>query len=210
MMKITCRAPGRDDQDARRAGAGIGAMPRLLERLAMVGGDPANKGALLDRKYSKSLGRGYGRSLATHLVFQTERLGASDRKDSAIERGVFMTGFRPGAFDRDLQAGDAVRLARAASHGRRCAACESFVAHVSAGEVVPFRPPTGYTTAAAGNALMRPGYLFLAYAPDNLHYACGHCRQAREHDAFEVIGARAPEVPVDAERPVLLDPYKPR
>lgn len=208
MMKITCRAPERGDEDTRRAEAQVDAMRRLLERLAAIGGAPANTGALLDRKDRKSLGRDYGRSLAAHLVFHTERLDTSDNEDGGVERDVFMAGFRAGAFDRDLQAGDTVRLALAASHGGRCAYCESFVAHVDAGDVVAFRPSTGYTTAASGGTLMRPGYFFLAYAPDNLHYACAHCRRARGRNAFEVIGARAPDVPVDAERPVLLDPYR--
>ena len=53
--------------------------------------------------------------------------------DGGIGRDVFMAGFRVSALDRDLQAGDAVRLALAASHGGRCAFDSSMTACRSLG-----------------------------------------------------------------------------
>lgn len=90
----------------------------------------------------------------------------------------------------------------------KCGFCEAiFDANVS-GDVEHYRPKDA---VMVGNIRTYPGYYWLGYTWANLSYACPDCNEYRKRDRFPlaVEGDRAlsHNDDVDAEDPLLLDPY---
>ncbi|CAJ9334115.1 ATPase AAA [Burkholderia pseudomallei] len=63
--------------------------------------------------------------------------------------------------------------------GKKCAYCESRVAHVMPKEIEHFRPKSAVENA--GQPALRPGYYWLAADWSNLLVACVDCNRARRH-----------------------------
>ena len=97
---------------------------------------------------------------------------------------------------------------RAAQH-QKCAFCESYVPHISYGDVEHFRPKAGYRQRET-DALKRPGYYWLAYEWANLFYACQLCNQRFKRNLFPLKDqrrrARSHKHELEKEEPLLVDP----
>lgn len=112
-------------------------------------------------------------------------------------------------FNSGIYGADSVKngLIRA-QHGK-CCFCESEVRHISYGDVEHFRPKKGYRQAA-GDALGRPGYYWLAYDWSNLFLACQMCNQRFKGNLFplETLANRAVSHTDDIadEDPLFLHP----
>jgi len=89
-------------------------------------------------------------------------------------------------------------------HGK-CAYCENKPQDVTDGDVEHFRPK-GAVAEDPGH----PGYYWLAYEVTNLFPACPRCNQRGKGTHFPVAGTRAtgPDDPLDAEKPLLIDPHR--
>jgi len=96
----------------------------------------------------------------------------------------------------------------AAQHGK-CAFCESFVRHISYGDVEHFRPKAGYKQSEA-DELKRPGYYWLAYEWTNLFFCCQLCNQQFKGNLFPLKSnrrrARSHNRDLAREEPLLIDP----
>jgi len=66
-------------------------------------------------------------------------------------------------------------------HFGKCAYCESKINAVYGGDVEHFRPKAGY----GSNALIKPGYFWLASDWNNLLFACPFCNQTNTHQINE-------------------------
>jgi uncharacterized protein (TIGR02646 family) len=92
---------------------------------------------------------------------------------------------------------------------RKCCYCESRPTSVSYGDVEHFRPKGGYQQVRGG-PLHKPGYYWLAYAWDNLYFACHLCNQEFKRNYFPLRNptkrARCHIDPLAQEQPLLIDP----
>jgi hypothetical protein len=93
-------------------------------------------------------------------------------------------------------------------HGK-CCYCESYVRHISPGNIDHFRP-AGASQQAVGEPINRPGYYWLAYAWDNLLFTCNTCNQYWKRFLFPLENqeqrARTHHDPLHIEAPLLIDP----
>jgi uncharacterized protein (TIGR02646 family) len=97
-----------------------------------------------------------------------------------------------------------------AQHGK-CAFCESFVRHISYGDVEHFRPKSGYRQRPT-DELKRPGYYWLAYAWANLFFSCQLCNQQFKRNLFPLKDgrrrARSHTHDLSKEVPLIVDPSR--
>lgn len=97
---------------------------------------------------------------------------------------------------------------RADQHDK-CCYCESYFSSTSYGDVEHFRPKGGYQQDAA-DVLHKPGYYWLAYAWDNLYFACQLCNQRYKGNYFPlanpVTRALFHTDALALEQPLLPDP----
>lgn len=87
----------------------------------------------------------------------------------------------------------------------KCAYCESQFDHVAYGDVEHYRPKRQVEECAG-----HPGYYWLAYAEENLLPSCQLCNQGKgKRNRFPIEGvyAMSPDADLDAEKPLLLNPY---
>lgn len=87
----------------------------------------------------------------------------------------------------------------------KCAYCESRVLHVASGDVEHYRPKKPPEEDESHS-----GYYWLAYDVDNLLPSCEKCNRVRgKRRHFPVAGqrARTPEDDLEAEQPLILNPY---
>jgi uncharacterized protein (TIGR02646 family) len=105
----------------------------------------------------------------------------------------------------------AIKTALKRAQYGKCCYCEAvFDAHYT-GDVEHYRPKGA---EGSGTNRIRPGYYWLAYAWNNLFYACADCNQYRKRAAFpladEAKRARDHHGVLADEDPLLLDPGGPR
>lgn len=103
------------------------------------------------------------------------------------------------------------RALSGAQHGK-CAFCET-INPSSHGVVEHFRPKDGWRQNR-GDALQKPQYFWLAYAWENLLFACDVCNdRAHKENLFPIANPEhraTPDSPDPAmEEPLLIDPYGP-
>ncbi len=105
----------------------------------------------------------------------------------------------------DMSVKDALRKAQ---HDK-CALCESNISHISYGDVEHFRPKAGYRQKPE-DALVQPGYYWLAYEWSNLLFCCQHCNQRFKGNLFPLgdISRRAKSHhdEIGNEEPLLINP----
>lgn len=66
---------------------------------------------------------------------------------------------------------------------KKCCFCESFVSHISHGDIEHFRPKGGYQNTP-GDKLNTPGYYWLAYDFQNLFFSCEVCNRTYKRNFF--------------------------
>jgi uncharacterized protein (TIGR02646 family) len=206
MMKIDFLAPQRSASEIHKATVLVTRMNELVATLTEAGQKPENKFTILGVKERAMLrAKGFPAVLVNNMAFFTEQVRVP-QGDGFIEKDLLMVGFTSDAFDPELYASDAIRRSLVQSHKGRCAYCETLIDQTAYGDVEHFRPKAAYTTPWSP-ALFRPAYYALAYTPENLLYSCQLCNEAYKKNNFEVLGPRFPEVTVEQEIPVLINPY---
>lgn len=79
-----------------------------------------------------------------------------------------------------------VKAALTSMQHEKCAYCESKLTHIAYGDVEHFRPKGGFTQQP-GDALLRPGYYWLAYEWPNLLFSCQLCNQRYKKNLFPLL-----------------------
>lgn len=143
---------------------------------------------------------------------------------SSLSRGIPANAANCAAYDADptrYRRGDAkfdiisgiygtrvVKRQLKADQHDKCGFCEAVFDANVAGDVEHYRPKGAVMTAAGR---IHPGYYWIGYAWENLSYACPDCNEYRKRDLFplsdENARARDHHDDLDAEEPLLLDPY---
>ena len=114
-------------------------------------------------------------------------------------------------FDQSIYAAKEVKdTLRVAQHDK-CAFCESLDSHTGYGDVEHYRPKAAYKQRET-DELKRTGYYWLAYAWDNLLYACQLCNQRFKQNLFPLKDgrrrARSHTHNLGKEEPLLADPSR--
>ncbi|GAB3642382.1 HNH endonuclease family protein [Spirosoma arcticum] len=87
------------------------------------------------------------------------------------------------SFDKSIYAHKSVKeLLRSVQHNK-CCFCEARINHISHGDVEHFRPKAGYQIDD-DQALIKPGYYWLAYDFSNLFFCCQICNQVYKKNYF--------------------------
>jgi uncharacterized protein (TIGR02646 family) len=123
--------------------------------------------------------------------------------------------YRSGAknfkFNKKIYAATAVKNALLAAQHGKCAFCESFVSHISYGDIEHFRPKAGYKQRK-GDKLKRPGYYWLAYDWDNLFFCCQLCNEEFKNNHFPLKNghnrANSHTDNLSDEEPLLIHPVR--
>jgi uncharacterized protein (TIGR02646 family) len=114
-------------------------------------------------------------------------------------------------FDKTIYAAAEVKDALLQAQNQKCAFCESFVRHISYGDVEHFRPKAGYKQREV-DSLKRPGYYWLAYTWENLFFCCQLCNEQFKRNLFPLRNdrsrARSHTDDLRAEEPLLVDPAR--
>ena len=121
--------------------------------------------------------------------------------------------YRSGAKTFDVKSGiygaKSVKNALKKDQHSKCAFCEAKVDHVAYGDVEHFRPKKGFRQIDTDD-LGRPGYYWLAYAWENLFFACQICNQRHKGNLFPLTDAgdraRSHHDAIANEKPLFLDP----
>lgn len=112
-------------------------------------------------------------------------------------------------FDRDVYGHVEVKAALRGAQHDKCGFCESKVSHVAFGDVEHFRPKAAYRRTR-GEALISPGYFWLAYEWTNLLFACEPCNRRYKGSLFPLVDeatrVRTPTDDLGQETPMFIDP----
>jgi uncharacterized protein (TIGR02646 family) len=131
------------------------------------------------------------------------------RLTTEANQQAFEDGQREFDFDSTLYGAKSVKDALIKAQHDKCAFCESKVRHVSHGDVEHYRPKGG-VRQASNDPLEQPGYFWLAYAWENLFFACQLCNQSFKKNLFPLAEpaarARSHLDDLEAEQPTLIDP----
>ncbi len=205
MMHIDFKAPELSPGQTARAQKLVEQMQTAIGVMQGWARDPRSRYKVMnaeDRKRLRKLGLP-ALLVANAAVFteQVRRLVG----DQFVDTEETMAGFTSEAFDSSLYSNPEIRHALVQSHAGRCAYCETLIAQSAYGDVEHFRPKAAYT--ASSPTLFRPGYFQLAYDPRNLFLSCQLCNESYKQNQFPVIGSRVPDVTLDQEIPVLINPY---
>lgn len=139
--------------------------------------------------------------------------GVARRRAHEIEVGADLGSFVSGAatltFDRTVYADSSVKTELIAMQHGKCAFCEAKPLPVSDGDVEHFRPKAAVRQSDV-DPLQRPGYYWLAYAWENLLFACERCNRRHKKSLFPLIEpsrrATSHRATIDQEAPVFVDP----
>lgn len=92
----------------------------------------------------------------------------------------------------------------------KCCFCESYILHVSPGDVEHFRPKGGYKQSRS-EPMKKPGYYWLAYKWDNLLIACESCNRSKKGNLFPLLNpdkrATKKSDYMEDEKPLLINPW---
>lgn len=112
-------------------------------------------------------------------------------------------------FDSRIYSAKSVKSALRKAQHDKCAFCESKIAHVAFGDVEHFRPKAGYRKTPE-DALVRPGYYWLAYDWGNLLFCCQICNQRHKRNSFPLFDesrrAKSHHDDINGERPLFIHP----
>lgn len=124
---------------------------------------------------------------------------------------AFVSGTVQLKFDRGVYADESVKQTLVAMQQNKCAFCEAKPLHVSDGDVEHFRPKAGVRQSDA-DLMQRPGYYWLAYAWENLLFACERCNRRHKKNLFPLLDpahrATSHRAAIGDESPVFIDPSK--
>lgn len=125
------------------------------------------------------------------------------------DRAAFASGEASLTFDREVYADESVKETLVAMQHSKCAFCEAKPLHVSDGDVEHFRPKGGVRQSDA-DPMQRPGYYWIAYAWENLLFACERCNRRHKKNLFPLLDpaqrATSHRAPIADEMPVFVDP----
>jgi uncharacterized protein (TIGR02646 family) len=112
-------------------------------------------------------------------------------------------------FDSKIYAAKSVKSALQKAQHDKCAFCESKITHVAFGDVEHFRPKAGYRKTPK-DALVQPGYYWLAYDWGNLLFCCQICNQRHKRNHFPLFDesqrAKSHHDDIKGERPLFIHP----
>lgn len=106
---------------------------------------------------------------------------ATDQLKIAFEKGS--TAF---VFNAAIYGGKTVKTVLKQMQHHKCCFCEAKIEHVSHGDVEHFRPKAGYQIDE-NQALIKPGYYWLAYDFANLFLCCQVCNQVYKKNYFPLV-----------------------
>jgi uncharacterized protein (TIGR02646 family) len=131
------------------------------------------------------------------------------QRTTEANQQAFEGGERSFAFDSSLYGAKSVKNALIKAQHGKCAFCESQVRHIAHGDVEHYRPKGGYRQNGS-DSLERPGYFWLAYAWQNLFFACQLCNQSFKKNLFPLADptrrARSHLDDLAVEEPMLIQP----
>ncbi len=137
-------------------------------------------------------------------------LEAALRSAYEADPGGYRSGQKRMAFDEKGYNAGTIKSALSRDQHGKCCYCEAKFDHAYTGDVEHYRPK-GAVTGPGGRSV--PGYYWLAYAWDNLLFACAICNQTYKRDQFPLVRetdrARHHGEPLDAEAPMLIKPSGP-
>ncbi|MDM1679853.1 hypothetical protein HX069_11900 [Myroides odoratimimus] len=92
----------------------------------------------------------------------------------------------------------------------KCCFCESYITHISYGDVEHFRPKAGWVQENEG--INKPGYFFLAYDWNNLMLSCTICNQRNKRNFFPLENPEfrtniTEAYNINNEQPLFIDPF---
>ncbi len=122
---------------------------------------------------------------------------------------AYQTGAKKFEFSSSIYTHESVKQELIAAQHGKCCFCERLIG--TDGDIEHFRPKLAYKQAA-GKALQRPGYYWLAYEWDNLYLSCTGCNQRHKQNLFPLENpetrATNHKQRIDREQPLLIDPGK--
>lgn len=140
--------------------------------------------------------RTYGKAAQRRLRAKYESISVS-----------YILGAEKFSFRYDVYAHDDVKQALLTAQSEKCCFCEVRIG--ADGDVEHFRPKGG-VAQAAGEAMLFPGYYWLAYDWDNLFLACGPCNSRHKRNLFPLVDpaarARSHHDDLSGEEPLFIDP----
>ena len=198
MMPITFNPPTLTADEEIKQKAATQQMTDLLDLLEK--GEKYRTLSTADRQ--SLLEKGFANDLVDNLIFFTERaLSTTGKTDDSL-----VLGFTYSAFDPSIYGCESIRTALQLSHAGRCAYCESQIDHIKMGCVSHYRPAWG--AIDSGGQWRRNAYYMLAYEPKNLLLSCVKCHEVHKSSQFPVHGQQAPEIAVDQEQSLIVNPYE--
>jgi hypothetical protein len=131
------------------------------------------------------------------------------QRTTEANQQAFINGERTFKFDSSIYGAKSVKMALIKAQHDKCAFCESKVGHIAFGDVEHYRPKGGVRQNDTG-PLEQPGYFWLAYAWENLFFACQLCNQSFKKNLFPLADparrARSHLDDITAEEPLLIHP----
>ncbi|MCL1051839.1 hypothetical protein L2755_19740 [Shewanella abyssi] len=180
-------------------------MNELVERLSNT-----PKYHTLTKKDRSQLNQeGYAADLVDNLLVMTQRTEES----SATDNDLVVVGFTYAAFDPALYASETLKNHFEQLSQGCCCFCESFLMPTASGHISHYRPVQLLDLADVEHVSPHPHhecspYFSLAYQQENLVYACSACDVTHKAGTFTVAGQRYPEVALEEEKAVLVNPYQ--
>ena len=197
MIKIKFRSAELPDDILVKQSAAVKQMDDLLSRLA-----DAHRYRFLTQEDRNTLKQeGYAQDLIDNVVLLTQRIAAPSLSDNDT-RDTVISGFTFAAFDPSIYACQTIKANLSQLSNDQCTWCETPLN--AAGIVSHFRPAE--VLDVDGETLRSP-YHPLAYNQNNLIYSCPGCAEQSKSAHFPVIGKRYPDIELNSESPLLLNPY---
>lgn len=197
MIKIKFKSVDLTDDILVKQSTAVKQMKGLLSRLT-----DATRYRLLTQVDRNILKReGYAQDLIDNVVFLTQRIKAPGISGNDA-RDAIISGFTLGAFDPSIYACQAIRANLRQLSNDQCAWCETPLNN--GGIVSHFRPAE---ILDVDRETLRSPYFSLAYNQNNLLYSCPDCAEQSKRAFFPVAGKRYPDIELNSESPLLLNPY---
>lgn len=187
------------DMEVKQAAA-TKQMDELVERLNVT----PKYHTLTKQDYAQLRQEGYASDLIDNLITMTQRQGKPTVADDKV-----MIGFTYAAFDPALYSNLAIRSHLENISIGCCCYCESFLLPTDSGMVSHYRPVQLLDKTSEGRAFtQQPSpYFSLAYEQSNWVYCCRACSEKYQAGVFPIEGKSYPEVLLEQEKPLLINPY---
>ena len=124
--------------------------------------------------------------VATPAILASQGKGATETKRLILASDQGDTVF---SFDKSIYGHKTVKEALRSVQHNKCCFCEARIGHILHGDVEHFRPKAGYQIDDK-QALMKPGYYWLAYDFSNLFFCCQVCNQVYKKNYFPLANER--------------------